>query len=457
MRQLKQSRANRWGAIGLFCLLVLGTAGYMSITQGQMDSKKGMVSQEKEMVPEMRMDMAMEKTGSPSLEGQAPVMLTPKKQKLIGVRTSLVEKKQVGKVIRTVGRVDYNETTLTTITTKVSGWIEELYIDYTGREVQKGEPLFSLYSPELVQTQEEYLLAKQTLNRVKDAPLHDTRRGAMDLVEASRNRLLLWDITEQQVAELESRGRTIHAVPILSPVRGYVTEKMAIEGMYVKPGMALYQIADLSKIWVYADIYEDEIPYIKVGQKTTVNLSYLPGKTFKGKVVYIYPYLNNVSRTATVRLEFSNPRQRLKPGMYADVEIRTPMKEALVVPETAILDSGIRQIAFVAKGKGRFEPREVKIGPRINHDIVVLEGLAEGETVVTHGTFLIDSESKMMAAMEGMMGLIGMGDWKMEHSKMGEMEMGSMDMDVMNVDGKEMKEMPRIEMKKGPMEEMNDD
>jgi len=257
----------------------------------------------------------------------------------------------------------------------------------------------------------------------------------MDLVEASRNRLLLWGITPLQVAELEARRQAIRAIPILSPVRGYVTEKKAIKGMYIKPGMALYQIADLSTAWVYADIYEDEFPFLKVGQKAAVRLSYLPGKTFEGKVVYIYPYLNKASRTATVRLEFPNPRRELKPGMYADVEIEIPMKEALVVPETAILDSGVRQIAFVAKGKGMFEPREVKIGPRINHDIVVLEGLGEGETVVTHGTFLMDSESKMMAAMEGMMGLIGMGDWKMEHSKM-----GAMDMEGMNMDSKEMKD-----------------
>ena len=195
----------------------------------------------------------------------------------------------------------------------------------------------------------------------------------------------------------------------------------------MKPGTVLYQIADLSRAWVYADIYEDELSFLKVGQKATVRLSYLPGKTFEGKVDYLYPYLNETSRTATVRLEFPNPGGRLKPGMYADVEIRTPVKEALVVPESAILDSGIRRMVFVAKGMGRFEPREVKIGSRINHHIVILEGLTEGESVVTHGTFLMDSESKMMAAMEGMMGLIGMGDWKMEHSKMGGMKMEGME------------------------------
>ncbi len=374
-------------------------------------------------------------------------MLSPQKQELLGIKTSAVEKKRLGKVIRTVGRVDYNETRLTTVTTKVSGWIEALHVDFSGRAVQKGEPLFSLYSPELVQTQEEYLLARKTLEKVKDSPLSDTRRGAMDLVEAGRSRLLLWDITAQQVAELETRGQAIRTIPILSPVQGFVTEKMAIKGMHVKPGVALYQIADLSTIWVYADIYEVDLPLLKIGQKAAVYLSYLPGKEFEGRVVYIYPYLNEVSRTATVRLELSNPGQKLKPGMYADVEVGTATREALVVPETAILDSGLRQMTFVAKGKGMFEPREVKVGPRISHDVVVLEGLTEGERVVTHGTFLMDSESKMMSAMEGMMGLIGMGDWKMEHSKMGEMEMK-------NVPGMDM---PGTDMKDEGMEKMRND
>lgn len=427
MKPLKQSGMTRRGTIGFCVLLVFAGIGYVQVTMGQMDEMKGMESGMTEAPREMKMDMPIEKTVNPGLEGQATVMLTPKKQKLLGLKTAVVEKKRLEKIIRTVGRVDYDETARTTVTTKVSGWIEALYVDYTGRAVQKGEPLFSLYSPELVQTQEEYLLARKTLEKVKGSSLPDTQRGARDLVEASRNRLLLWDITAQQVAELEAREHAIRAIPILSPVHGYVTEKMAIEGMYVNAGMALYQVADLSIIWVYADIYEDELPFIKVGQKATVRLSYLPGKTFEGKVVYLYPYINKASRTATIRIELSNPEQELKPGMYTDVEIRTPMKEALVVPETAILDSGLRQMTFVAKGKGMFEPREVKIGPRINHDIVVLEGLTEGESVVKHGTFLMDSESKMMAAMEGMMGLIGMGDWKMEHSKMGEMEMKEME------------------------------
>ena len=451
---MKRLRLVGWCVVGLFGLLVVGGIGFWSVTLGQMDESKDMTSGKTETPMEMKMDMPMGKTERPGLEGparltdgQAPVMLTPQKQKLVGVRTVAVEKKRLEQMIRTIGRVDYDETTLATVTTKVSGWIEELHVDYTGRAVQKGEPLFSLYSPELVQTQEEYLLAKQTLNRIKESPLPETRQGAKDLVEASRNRLFLWDITPQQVADLEQRGRIARALPILSPASGYVTEKMALVGMYVTPGMALYKVADLSRVWVYVDIYEYDLPLVKVGQKATLQLSYLPGKRLDGQVVYIYPYLNEASRTATIRLEFPNPGQELKPGMYADVEIGAPVREALVVPETAILDSGLRQIAFVAKENGMFEPREVKIGSRINHDVVVLEGLMEGEHVVTHGTFLIDSESKMMAAMEGMMGLIGMGDWKMEHSKMGEMEM----------EGMEMNNMPGMDMKDEGIKGMNDD
>jgi len=229
-----------------------------------------------------------------------------------------------------------------------------------------------------------------------------------------------------------------------------VTEKMALNGMYVKPGMALYKIADLSKIWVLVDIYEHELPWIKTGQMAELTLASLPGEVFQGKISYIYPYLNEQSRTATLRIELDNKKGQFKPGMYANVAFSVKAAEGLLVPESAVLDSGLEQVAFVKKAGGRFEPRVIKIGLRLNHEVQVLSGLAEGEEVVTHGTFLIDSESKLMASMEGMMGLVGMGDWKMEGSKMGGME--GMDMDGMDMKGMGDKKMDGMNMKMKTMD-----
>jgi len=437
-------RCKRIGSlfIGLLGVILLTGFWILGISRAQMDQMDGMDSEKMKMP----MKTPMKKPDGAGPEGQVPVTLTPHKQRLIGVKTVTVTEKALETVIRTIGRVDYDETTLTTITTKIEGWIEDLSVNATGMRVTKGEPLFSVYSPKLVQTQEEYLLARQVSKKIK------VQQGGGGLAAASRRRLLFCDVTPKQIRDLEASGKIVRALPILSPVGGVVTEKMALRGMYVKPGMPLYKIADLSQVWIYADIYESDLPLIKVGQEATVTLSYLPGESFQGKVTTIYPYLNEARRTATARLVLDNADGKLKPGMYANVEITAPVTKGLAVPESAILDSGLRQVAFVAKAGGLFEPRVVKVGPRINHDIIVLEGLTEGDKVVTHGTFLIDSESKMMASMEGMMGLIGMGDWKMEGSKMGEMDMGGMEMK-----GMPKKDMNSMNMKDKEMEGMGDD
>ncbi len=367
-------------------------------------------------------------------------MLTPHKQKLVGLKTQAVRKRDLKKNIRTVGRVDYDERTLTTVTTKIEGWIEGLHVNATGMAVQKGEPLFSVYSPKLVQTQEEYLLALAAGPQV-----------GRNLIAASRKRLMLWDVQPSQIRALEKRSKVIRALPVLSPAGGIVTEKMALNGMYVKPGMALYQIADLSKVWVLADLYEHELPWVKIGEAAELTLASLPGEVLKGLITYIYPYLKTQSRTATIRIELDNRAGRLKPGMYANVAFAVSAAKGLTVPESAVLDSGLRQVAFVAKPGGMFEPRVIRTGMRLNHEVQILEGLDEGETVVTHGTFLIDSESKLMASMEGMMGLVGMGDWKMEGSKMGGMD--GMDMGDMKMDEsptKNMQDMNMQDMKNMP-------
>lgn len=339
-----------------------------------------------------------------SVPGLAEVKISPERQQLIGVKTGAVERRALDKTIRTVGKVDYDERNLAHVHTRIEGWIKKLFVNYTGQLVKKGQPLFTIYSPEVVATQEEYLLALRAKKSLQDNPFQDVASGSAALLEAARRRLLLWEISEAQIAELERTGKPFTEVVIASHSSGFVIEKKALEGMRVEAGEDLYVIADLSDVWVYADIYEYELPLVKVGQEATVSLSYYPGETFQGKVVYIYPYLETQTRTAKVRIEFPNPGWRLKPGMFANVEIETERGEGLVVPGSAVLDSGERKIVFVDRGEGRFEPREVKLGGRAGEGFEVLQGLSEGERVITSANFLIDSESQIKAALGAMAG-----------------------------------------------------
>ena len=364
---------------------------------------------------------------SPSAQNQpthAPVRLNVTKQQLIGVTTSKVDYRSLQKTIRTVGKVAYDETKITDVNLKVGGWIEELFVDYTGKRVRKGQPLLTLYSPDLVTTQEEYLLALRTLEKVKHSRLPDAVHGAKALVEASRRRLFLWDITEKQIDDLARSATPQTYLTIESPATGFVIQKNAVEKMFVKPGMTLYRIADISTVWIEAEIYEYEIPFVKIGQHATIAFPYDTGKTLKGHISFIDHFLDPKSRTVKVRFAFPNPGVTLKPEMYANVEIRVKAGKNLAVPESAVMDSGVRQLVFVDKGQGLFEPRDVKLGPKLDRYYVVLEGLSPGENVVTSANFLLDSESRLMAAaggMKGMMSLIGMGDAPMEGAAMGDM------------------------------------
>ncbi|MFN3919225.1 MAG: efflux RND transporter periplasmic adaptor subunit [Methylohalobius sp.] len=354
------------------------------------------------------------------------VMFTPSQRQFIGVTYAKVERKPLTKVIRTLGRVEYDERKLAEVTLKVSGWIKELYVDSTGKFVRRGQPLLAIYSPELVSAQEEHLLALRTLEQLKTSPLPEALESARFLVEASRKRLRLWELTPSQILDLERSGKSNLYQTIVSPISGYVIEKRALKGQKVAPGTTLYKIADLSTVWVLASIYESDLPLVQLGQEATMRLSYVPGASWRGKVDYLYPYLEAETRTNPVRLVFSNQDGRLKPGMYATLEIEVDLGEKLVVPESAVLHSGVRKLVFVDRGQGRLEPREVRLGTAASGYYEVLEGLKEGEQVAASGTFLIDSESKLKAAesMMAMMGQIGMGDWKMESAKPMEMEGG---------------------------------
>ncbi len=328
------------------------------------------------------------------------VVIDPTVVQTIGVRTAKVVRRDFSHPIRTVGRVAYNEDLLARLHPKTEGWVEKLNVSQTGEFVAKDIDLLSLYSPQLVASQQEYLLALENLAVFKDSPFADIRRGAEELVRSSRQRLELLDVPEHQIRELERTGQIMKSLHIHTPVAGYVIKVGVREGQYVTPQTELYLIADLSKVWVYADIYEYELPWVKVGDPAEIRLTAVPGQAFKGRVVYVYPYADPKTRTVKVRLEFPNPDLRLKPDLFADATIHTQPKSAvLVLPLEAVVRTGIKEHVFVIKDLGRFEPREVTLGVPSNGWVEVLGGLEEGEEVVVSGQFLIDSESKLREAM----------------------------------------------------------
>lgn len=321
------------------------------------------------------------------------VRLSADRQQFLGVVLTPVNKRSLAREVRTVGRVEYDERKLAFVNTKFAGWIERLDVDFTGVYVRKGQTLMSIYSPDLVSAQEEYLLAMKAVRSMPEGA-----SSSRELLDASRRRLLSWDIRESHIQDLERTGRARRTLDIHSPISGYVIEKMALQGLRVEPGMNLYKIADISRVWIDAAIYQYEVSLVKVGQEATVQLSYAPGETLTGRVAYVYPYLDEETRTVTVRIEFANPETKLKPGMYAEVLLRSDQGEALAVPKSAVLDTGSRKLVFVSRGEGRFDPREIRTGYLAGDYYQVLEGLREGEQVVTSANFLIDSESQLSTA-----------------------------------------------------------
>ncbi|MGA2466517.1 MAG: efflux RND transporter periplasmic adaptor subunit [Thermodesulfobacteriota bacterium] len=351
---------------------------------------------------------SIQKGGKVQEVAPGTVQISPEKQQLIGVKFGTVEMRPLEKVIRTVGRIDYDEKRIVTVSPKIGGWIEDLYVDFTGRFVKQGEPLLTIYSPELVSTQEEYLIALRAKRDLSKSPFPEVAGSGDSLAESAKRRLKLWDISDDQIKTLEESGQAKKTLTLYSPFSGFVLEKAAYKGMNVMPGVALFKLADLSVVWLYADVYEYELPFVRLGQQASVQLASMPGETFTGRAVYIYPSLNPETRTAKVRFEIPNSRERLKPEMYANVEIKVHLGQKLTVPEGAIIDTGLRQLAIIDKGNGYFEPREVKVGSKVDNYYEVIKGLKAGERVVTSANFLIDSESKLKEAVGGMAGMPGM-------------------------------------------------
>jgi len=329
-------------------------------------------------------DGAASKSG---VAGYANVKLSAEHQQQIGVRTAAVELRETGHAVRTVGRIAVDETRLYKISTKFDGYIEKLYVNVTGQPIRRGQPLFTVYSPDLLASQQEYLLA---LRAAKQSP---------SLLDAARQRLLLWDVTPSDLRQLERSGVARKSVTIASPASGFVLNKTAVEGARVMPGEPLFDIANLDHVWLQADVYESELPYVRTGALATMTLSYAPGRTWKGRVTFIAPTVDPTTRTVKVRIEFDNADAALKPDMFGDVTIDQPARNVLTVPDTAVLQTGTRSLVFVMEDDGTFEPVEVVLGTKADGFYEVRSGLAAGQKVVSQANFLVDSESRLHATL----------------------------------------------------------
>lgn len=338
----------------------------------------------------------------PVIAGRAMVALSPERRQMLGVRSEAVARRHLDLTIRTVGRVAMDERRIHHVHTKYDAYVERLDVSFTGQMVRKGEHLAALYAPELVASQQEYLLAYRAQQRLAASGVASVAKGGADLLEAARQRLLFWDMAEEDIAELERSGKVRRTVDLHAELPGYVLRKAAIHGMRVTPADVLFDIADLSAVWILADVYESDLASVELGMAAEATLPYQPGRTWRGKVTFIDPLVDPGTRTVKVRIEVANGDYALKPEMFADVVLRKELGDALFVPESAVLKPGERRLVFLDLGDGRLEPREIQTGARVEGGYAVLSGLAEGDRVVTSANFLIDSESSLKAALAAM-------------------------------------------------------
>ncbi|HAT7961888.1 TPA: efflux RND transporter periplasmic adaptor subunit [Legionella pneumophila] len=330
------------------------------------------------------------------------IVIDPVRLKAIGITSEPVRRQNIEKTIRTVGRVAVDERRVAHIHVRFDGWIEKLFINFTGEKVKAGQALFTVYSPDLVSTQQEYLLALNAQKILSQNTTSIAAQGAKDAFQAAHQRLLLWGISEKDIEQLKHTGKITRTMTIHSPIKGTVLKKMAFIGMRIEPGDELYTIADLSHLWVLGDIYEYELPYIRLGQTADLTITYLPNELFKAKLDFIYPTIDLKTRTVKVRFEVNNQKEQLKPGMYVNLELKIPFGERLVVPKNAVLLTGERAVVFIYHGKGKIEWRDVTLGVRAGDLLEIVQGVKEGDEIITSANFLIDSESQLKAAMGGM-------------------------------------------------------
>lgn len=342
-------------------------------------------------------NMVMEKSPTQNL-----ITIDPGRLQSIGITSVPARRQLIEKTIRTVGHIEADERYIAHIHVRFDGWIEKLFVNFTGETVKQGQPLFTVYSPDLVSTQQEYLLALHAQKILGKNATSMAAEGAQGAFQAAWQRLLLWGISEKEIEQLRHSGKVTQAMIIDSPIRGTVIQKMAFAGMRIEPDKELYTIADLSRLWIIGDIYEYELPYISLGQTADVTLTYLPNEQFKATLAFISPTVDSQTRTNKVRFDVDNQQGKLKPGMYVNLEIKTPLGSRLVVPKDAVLLTGERAVVFIYHGDGKIEWRNVKLGARANDLIEVTQGINEGDRVITSANFLIDSESQLKAAMGGM-------------------------------------------------------
>jgi Cu(I)/Ag(I) efflux system membrane fusion protein/cobalt-zinc-cadmium efflux system membrane fusion protein len=327
-----------------------------------------------------------------------PVQLTPERMQSIGVKTGTVEYKQLSDDIRATGTVDIDERLISYVQVRFPGYIRQVFANASYQHVSKGEPLFTVYSPDLVATQQEYLLAQQNDKSLGKSSVDGVAAGAASLSAAAEQRLAQWEVPETEIAKLKATGKPITDLTINSPVSGYITERNALPNMYVEPSIKLYTVADLSRVWVYAQVFQDDIGRLKPGDVAQITIDSYPGRTFSGRIEDILPQVDVGTRTVRVRLAIANPGLKLKPGMFVNVDLKTSLGRQLVVPASAVFQSGTRQLVFLDHGNGSLEPKEVLVGPRVGEDFVVLKGLTAHQSIVTSANFLIDSESQLQAA-----------------------------------------------------------
>lgn len=359
--------------------------------------------------PKCGMDLVEEKSQEPHADaidqgGEVPragMQLDTRRRQLLGVRTARAERTELSREIRAVGLVRYDETRQTDVNLKVDGWVQKLYVASTGAPVRRGQPLLDLYSPELLATQNEYLLALSSRDAMQQSRIADARDQAEQLVQSARARMALWDLSGQQLDALERTRKASATITFRSPVSGFVIEKPVVEGMRIAPGQTLFKVVDLSTVWVEADVFESDAAFVKLDSPAIVTIDAAPGLSLRGRAVYIYPFVEEKTRTLKVRFAFPNAQQHLKPGMYANVVLTSSLGSGITIPADALLDAGRRQLVFIAEGDGYFRPRDVKAGQRVGDRVQIVEGLDEGEEVGAGAAFFLDSESQLRAATGG--------------------------------------------------------
>ena len=336
--------------------------------------------------------------GKPQESPLAPIQLSPQRMQSIGMQTGSVAYKQVEDELRFAGSVQVDERRLAYVQTRFAGWIRRLYVATTGEFVRRGQPLFTIYSPDLVTTEQEYLLARKNQGALQGSSVDGVAAGAASLLGAAEARLRQWQVPTREIEKLEASGHAIADLPINSPASGYVIEKNVLPNMYVQPDTKLYTVADLARVWVVAQVFQSDAGRIKRGDPAEVTVDAYPGAVFRGAVDYLLPQVDAATRTLPVRLAFPNPGLELRPGMYVNVRLRLPLGRQLVIPAAAAFESGSRSLVFLYRGDGNIEPRQIELGARVGDDRVVAKGLAAGDAIVTSANFLIDSEAQLQAA-----------------------------------------------------------